>query len=765
MRRHLLLSFVFALATCAASANTVERQLHVSVRGRDSNPGTAAKPLRTISAAARLAQPGDTVTVHGGVYRERVSPPRGGTSDSRRITYRAAKGEKVTITGSEPAKGWKRVSGDIWKLTLPNAYFGTFNPYADLIRGDWFGDNGRRHHTGSVYLNGDWLMEAATLDEVLKAVGKEPLWHAVVDGTTDPGPTYLLNLAWLKVGDGKPIPADKTSDKRGTQVAECSEGGKCIGWIRSGNWVRYDGVGFGSGTTRVELRAAAPAGTGGIVELRLDKPDGELLGTGDVTVTGDWQKWQTFTATIKRTAGAHNLCLVFKHKAVKAKATPKSTDIYAQFPGVDPNKANVEINVRPTVFTPTKTGVNYITVRGFDLRNAAINWGPPSAAQYGVVSAYWSKGWIIENNEISYSKCSGVALGKYGDQYDNTNDAGAADPYTDCVRRALKNGWNRDTVGSHIVRNNHIHHCEQTGVVGSLGCSFSQVIGNEIHDIHIRQLFGGAEMAGIKFHGAIDVVIRDNHIYRCGDVAGIWLDWMAQNAQVTGNLLHDNTGGCGDVFLEMQHGPLLLTNNLFLSPRASVCVNSQGMAFAHNLFVGPFSSYRGDDRSTPYHPAHSTEIAGLYGARKGDSGDHRFYNNLLTGACDLRAIDKDALPCVASGNVFSKGSFASIFDADEVVAQEFDPGLKLEKKADGWYLTLAEDPAWATAQTRRLVTTELLGKAKVPGCAYENADGSPLKVDADFLGKPRDPKNPFPGPFEVKQGGKRTVKVWPKTRS
>ena len=133
------------------------------------------------------------------------------------------------------------------------------------------------------------------------------------------------------------------------------------------------------------------------------------------------------------------------------------------------------------------------------------------------------------------------------------------------MRRALKNGWNRATVGSHLVRNNHIHHCGQTGIVGSLGCAFSTVAGNEIHDIHLGQSFGGAEMAGIKFHGAIDVVIRGNHIYRCGPVAGIWLDWMAQGAQVTGNLLHDNLGDCGDIFCEMQHGPILLANNLLLS--------------------------------------------------------------------------------------------------------------------------------------------------------------------------------------------------------
>ena len=228
----------------------------------------------------------------------------------------------------------------------------------------------------------------------------------------------------------------------------------------------------------------------------------------------------------------------------------------------------MEINVRQTVFTPEKTGINYLTMRGFDLRNAATPWAPPTAGQIGIISAYWCKGWIIENNQISYSKCCGVALGKYSDEWDNR--AESAEGYVGTLTRALTNGWNQATVGGHLVRNNQIHHCEQTGVVGSLGCSFSTVTGNVIHDIHVRQLFGGAEMAGIKFHGAIDVGDQPQPHLPLRRCSGIWLDWMAQGAQVTGNLFHDNTGGLGDIFLEMQHGPILVANNLLLSPRRSL---------------------------------------------------------------------------------------------------------------------------------------------------------------------------------------------------
>ncbi|MHC4157302.1 MAG: DUF1565 domain-containing protein [Planctomycetota bacterium] len=96
------------------------REWHVSVKGSDKNDGSASKPFRTISTAAQAAQPGDVITVHEGTYRERVTPPRGGESDAKRIVYRAAEGEKVEIKGSEVITGWKKFVKGVWKVTIPN---------------------------------------------------------------------------------------------------------------------------------------------------------------------------------------------------------------------------------------------------------------------------------------------------------------------------------------------------------------------------------------------------------------------------------------------------------------------------------------------------------------------------------------------------------------------------------------------------------------------------------------------------------------------
>ncbi len=114
------------------------REYHVSVEGNDTKAGTPAAPFRTISRAAESARPGDVITVHEGVYRERIKPPRGGESGRNRIVYRAAPGEEVIIKGSEVIKGWRKVKNDTWKAIIPNSFFGDFNPYNDLINGDWF---------------------------------------------------------------------------------------------------------------------------------------------------------------------------------------------------------------------------------------------------------------------------------------------------------------------------------------------------------------------------------------------------------------------------------------------------------------------------------------------------------------------------------------------------------------------------------------------------------------------------------------------------
>ena len=71
--------------------------------------GVDGKQFRTISEAAAVVQPGDTVVIHGGVYRETVTIEKSGTA-LHPIRFIAAPGERVVVTGADRITDWKRES-------------------------------------------------------------------------------------------------------------------------------------------------------------------------------------------------------------------------------------------------------------------------------------------------------------------------------------------------------------------------------------------------------------------------------------------------------------------------------------------------------------------------------------------------------------------------------------------------------------------------------------------------------------------------------
>ncbi len=106
----------------AATLPAMAAEFVVATTGDDTAAGSSSSPLRSISAAAAKAGPGDTVTIRAGTYRESVVPPRSGEA-GRPIVFRGAPGERVVIDGSDPVGGWKP-----WKDGIEQA------PMA----GDWF---------------------------------------------------------------------------------------------------------------------------------------------------------------------------------------------------------------------------------------------------------------------------------------------------------------------------------------------------------------------------------------------------------------------------------------------------------------------------------------------------------------------------------------------------------------------------------------------------------------------------------------------------
>ena len=384
------------------------------------------------------------------------------------------------------------VEGSIWRVVLPNGFFGDFNPYREEIFGDWFAttNTGRPKHLGDVYLNGISFYEAGSLEELHKPKIRE------------------------KVRD---------------------------------DW------------------------TGKVVPVHHPEQTKYL--------------WY-------------------------AEVDAETTTIYANFHAYNPNTELVEINVRKCCFYPDRIGINYITVKGFELAQAATPWTPPTADQPGLLGPNWSKGWIIEDNIIHDSKCSGISIGKErstGDNYrTKRKDKPGYNYQIESVFSATHAGWSRELVGSHIIRNNTIYDCGQNGIVGHLGCVFSEIYNNHIYNIALKREFYGYEIAGIKLHAALDVQIHDNCIHDCS--LGMWLDWQAQGTRVSRNLFYRNNR---DLFVEVSHGPYLVTKHSCLRIRWII---THRWGLCNNLICGKMVHQK-SLTATPYHlpPVQNCGVLGYSG--------------------------------------------------------------------------------------------------------------------------------------------------------
>ena len=656
------------------------RVLHVLAGEAILSDGSESAPFPTIGQAAKRALPGDVVLVHEGVYRESVNPVNGGSSDLDRIVYTAAPGEHPVIKGSAVVEGWQKLEHTtVWHVAVPNTLFGSFNPFAEPLAGDWLErPNEWTMSLGEVYLDGAAMYEAPSLDDVKTAnphvTGYGPGWACEVEDIRHPEETI----------------------------------------------------------------------------------------------------WQWF-AQVDDISG--------------------HTDIWANFHDADPNEHFTEINVRPTCFYPERPGVNYITVRGFEMAQAACGWAPPTGDQKGALATHWSKGWVIEDNDIHDARCSAISLGQDGSVGNNESSRFRRKPgyqtQLEAVFRAVRQGWSKETIGGHIIRHNHLHDCGQNGVVGHMGGAFSLIEGNHIHAIGVRREFFGHEIAGIKLHAAIDTVIAHNRIHDC--TLGTWLDWELQGTRVTSNIYYDNAR---DFMIEVTSGPCLIDNNVFGSDYSMDNV-AQGTAFVHNLFVGTCQPRNVLNRSTPYHLPHSTALSGyacVYG------GDDRFYQNIFIGGPefspathrgtayadgspiseaeyitrvqaqgigDLELFEQIPQPMYVRGNVYLRGidgtpaaSFSR--ERDKFVApQGMASGpaqVRVSEDSDGsvWLEGDLEKGMFEISTT--LVNTQSLGTPRIVIEPYENPDGSPLVIDRDLLGRARG-ERPVAGPLEALKPGHNRIRL------
>jgi hypothetical protein len=322
---------------------------------------------------------------------------------------------------------------------------------------------------------------------------------------------------------------------------------------------------------------------------------------------------------------------------------------------------------------------------------------------------------------------------------------------------------------------------------------FSTIEDNHIYNIALKREFYGYEIAGIKLHAAIDVVIRHNRIHDCS--LGTWLDWQTQGTRVSRNLFYGNNR---DLFIEVSHGPHLVDHNVLASP-VSLELFSQGGAFVNNLVCGTVLLHPVLERPTPYHVPHSTQVAG-YAAIHG--GDDRYIGNVFLGGDPASAygptsrfgdgvgngtagydghpaslgeymaqVDDPSRgdherfmgvkqPVWIRENVYALGAGAYEAEHDPLLLGDADVKVAVVDEGSEVYLEIQLPEAFDQARIG-LINGRDLERVRFVDAEFEEPDGSPASVDTDLVGDRKTHGRSYAaGPIATLASGSSRTRVW-----
>lgn len=139
----------------------------VATNGKDTNPGTVAAPVKTITRAVEVARDGGTVAIRGGNYHEEVFVmPRIG------VKIQPYRKEAVWLDGAESVTGWKK-SGSVWVKSGWTKFFDSSPTYAkgkpDGTQPGWQWVNPEKpmaSHPDQIWLDGKALTQVGSRAQV-----------------------------------------------------------------------------------------------------------------------------------------------------------------------------------------------------------------------------------------------------------------------------------------------------------------------------------------------------------------------------------------------------------------------------------------------------------------------------------------------------------------------------------------------------------------------------------------------------------------------
>ncbi|MEO8596928.1 MAG: right-handed parallel beta-helix repeat-containing protein [Candidatus Solibacter sp.] len=297
-----------------------------------------------------------------------------------------------------------------------------------------------------------------------------------------------------------------------------------------------------------------------------------------------------------------------------------------------PDRHLVEATTKAQIFVPAR-GLGYIRVKGITFEHAGNNFPFPQA---GMFTTNGGHHWLIEGNTFQWANSICLQVGGGG----GGGGGGAAAATT-----------------AHIVRGNVIRNCGIGGLAG-MGTRDLLVEDNLIEWVGWQDAEHMSESAGIKFHNARNLLLRNNVIRHMRHASGIWLDVGNINCRLTRNVFTDILTTHAGIWIEATHEQDLVDNNLIVNVRESdkitppevetgggsgfYILGTDRLIIANNLVA--------NCKRTAVH--FRTEEIRIIDGRGGTARDNKVYNNIFVNTGES-AVNFENDHNDADGNLYA----------------------------------------------------------------------------------------------------------------
>ncbi len=395
--------------------------------------------------------------------------------------------------------------------------------------------------------------------------------------------------------------------------------------------------------------------------------------------------------------------------------------IQVRLPNDDsPDQHLIEATTKAQVFVPAR-GLGYIRIKGITFEHAGNNFPFP---QNGMVTTNGGHHWIIEGNTFQWANSICLSVGGGG--------GGGGVP-----------GGVAGATTSHIIRGNTMRYCGICGLAG-MGTSNLLVEDNLFEWIGWQQAEHMSESAGIKFHNARNLLLRNNVIRHMRHASGIWLDVGNVNCRLTRNVFTDILTAHAAIWIEASHEQDQVDNNIIFGVKEAekltppevetgggsgfYVLGTDKLIVANNLIA--------NCTRTGVH--FRTEEMRIIGSRGGLSRENKVYNNIFynTGESSINFENEHN---EADGNVYAgpRTGYLRILTPGRPELLDLQAGRDYHR----WEKNGRMGSIQAMLDPEKLVLT-LSADGDVPKIKTFN----PVSITSDFFGTHTgDPR--LPGPF------------------